>query len=224
MRAFIELTRVKVEEVDEAALAAAAAAENASTTPKLPSTLSQPAPPKPSKEEEEAILHTSQLQALIRRSKVPALLSYLSSNALSPDFRFHPPVSHANHRATTPLHLAASINSAAVVLALLIRAGANPTTLNGESKPAFDLAGDRATRDAFRVARSELGVDKWDWHASHIPPPLTKADAEKRDAREKQETETAEAERRKGEEERLKKEVKGAGSAGGKRGGKALGA
>ncbi|KAL8799301.1 MAG: hypothetical protein Q9182_006005 [Xanthomendoza sp. 2 TL-2023] len=236
MRSFIELTRVKVEAIDEATLAgaaaaAAAAAEKASTTPKPPSTLSQPAPSKPSKEEEEAILHTSQLQALIRRSKVPALLSYLSSNSLSPDFPFHPPISRANHHATTPLHLAASINSAATVLALLIRAGANPTTLNGESKPAFDLAGDRATRDAFRVARSQLGEDKWDWTASHIPPPLTKADAEQRDAREKQEIETAEAERRKVEEERLRKEAaaavafKGADeTAGGKRGGgKALG-
>ncbi|KAL8682590.1 MAG: hypothetical protein Q9186_001363 [Xanthomendoza sp. 1 TL-2023] len=231
MRSFIELTRVKVEEVDEAALAAAAAAaasENPFTTSKNSSTLSKPTPPKPSKEEEEAILHTTQIQALVRRSKVPALLSYLSSNSLTPDFLFHPPITHANHHAPTPLHLAASTNSPAVVLALLTKAGANPTTLNGLSKPAFDLAGDRATRDAFRVARSELGEDRWDWNTAHIPPPLTKEEAGERDAKEKQETEKAEGERRKVEEERLKKEaaVKGAvESAGGKRGGgKALGA
>lgn len=235
MRAFIELTRVKIEEVDEVALAAAAAAaaaENTFTTTKPPSTPSKPAPPKPSKEEEEAILHTTQLQALIRRSKVPALLSYLSSNSLTADFKFHPRTTHANHHAPTPLHLAASINSPAIALALLVKAGADPATPNGEAKPAFDLAGDRATRDAFRVARSELGEDKWDWTAAHVPPPLARADAEERDKREKQEAEKAEADRRKGEEERLRKEedaavFKGGDSStgSGKRGGgRALGA
>ncbi|KAL9035765.1 MAG: hypothetical protein Q9180_004678, partial [Flavoplaca navasiana] len=150
MRSFIELTRVKVEVVDEAAIAAAAAAEAASAIPKPDSAPSKPSPPKPSKEEEEAILHTTQLQALIRRSKVPALLSYLTSNSLSADFRFHPPSSQANHHAPTPLHHAASINSPPVVLALLTKANANPTTLNAENKTPFTLAGDRATRDAFR--------------------------------------------------------------------------
>ncbi|KAI4261601.1 MAG: hypothetical protein L6R42_003202 [Xanthoria sp. 1 TBL-2021] len=225
MRSFIELTRVKVEVIDEAALAAAAAAEAASATPKPVSTPSKPPPPKPSKEDEEATLHTTQLQALIRRSKVPALLSYLTSNSLTTDFRFFPPSSQANHHAPTPLHLAASINSPAVVLALLVKANANPTTLNAEGKPAFALAGDRATRDAFRVARSQLGEDKYDWASSHIPSPLTKEEAQKRDATEKAEADKAEAERRKVEEEKLKKvdEARG-GDTARKGGGKALGA
>ncbi|KAL8925484.1 MAG: hypothetical protein Q9172_002201 [Xanthocarpia lactea] len=225
MRAFIELTRVKVEEVDEAALAAAAAAEPASQTPKPHTTPSKPVAPKISKEEEEAILHTTQVQAMVRRSKVPALLSYLSSNTLPADFRFHPPSSQANHHAPTPLHLAASINSPAIVLALLTKANANPTTLNGEGKPAFALAGDRATRDAFRVGRSELGEQKWDWSAAHIPSALTKEEAEKRDARDRQEAEKAETERRKVEEERLRKveDTRGGGGVR-KGGGKALGA
>ena len=211
MRAFVELTRVKISEVDEKALAAAAAAEEAeeaeSTRPSPqshPTTLPKPTP---SKEEEEASLHTSQLQALIRRSKVPALLSFLSSNSLSANYEFHPSSTQTNHHASTPLHLASSINSAAVVLALLTKAAADPTFPNGEGKPAFDLAGDRTTRDAFRVARSELGEDKWDWDAAHVPPAISKADAAERDAREKAETEKAESERRKAEEERLRKET-----------------
>ncbi|KAL8857621.1 MAG: hypothetical protein Q9178_005786 [Gyalolechia marmorata] len=230
MRAFIELTRVKVEEVDEGALAVATVLEPASQTPKPHATASKPIAPKISKEEEEAILHTTQLQAMVRRSKVPALLSYLSSNTLPADFRFHPPSSQANHHAPTPLHLAASINSPAIVLALLTKANANPTTLNGEGNPAFALAGDRATRDAFRVGRSELGEQKWDWSAAHIPSALTKEEAEKRDARDRQEAEKAETERRKVEEERLRKveDTRGDGVAGGggvrKGGGKALGA
>ena len=155
MRAFVELTRVKVSQIDEAALAAAAAAEAKEKEPatKPSSTHAKPSAPKPSAEEEALLLHTSQLQYLIRRSKAPAVLAYLSKNSLSPDLFFHPPSTQAHHHASTPLHLAASINSSAVVLALLTKANANPTLVNGEDKPPFDIAGDRATRDAFSVAR-----------------------------------------------------------------------
>lgn len=211
MRAFVELTRVKVSHVDEAALAAAAAAAQEAERHTL-STITQTTPSKflppiISKEEEEALLHTSQLQALIRRSKVPATLAYLSTNNLSPDFTFFPSTTKANYHAPTPLHLAASINSHAVVLALLTKSGANPTSLNGEGNPPFDLAGDRSTRDAFRIARSELGEERWDWtNSAHCPPPLSKADAEKRAERERVEAEKEEAERRKVEADRLKRE------------------
>ena len=212
MRSFVELTRVKVSEVDEAALAAAATAAASSTSERPghpPSSIKSPptAPTKPTKEEESAVLHTSQLQALIRRSKAPALITYLSTNKLSPDFHFFPPEAHTHHHASTPLQLAASINSGPVVLALLTKALADPTLQNGEGKVPFDLAGDRATRDAFRVARSELGEDKWDWSGSaHVPPALTKADAERRGQVEKAEEQKTETERRKVEEERLKRE------------------
>lgn len=212
MRAFVELTRMKVSHVDEAALAAAADAAAREVERHAPSTIAQttpskPLPPKVSKEEEEALLHTSQLQALIRRSKVPATLAYLSTNNLSADFAFFPPTTKANYHAPSPLHLAASINSHAVVLGLLTKAGANPTSLNGEGNPPFDLAGDRSTREAFRIARFELGEERWDWdNSAHCPPPLSKADAEKRAERERIEAEREEAERRKVEADRLKRE------------------
>ena len=226
MRAFIELTRVKISEVDGAALAVAQAAEQereaAASKPAI--VTSKPTTPKPSKEEEALLLHTSQLQALIRRSKAPAVLSYLSSNSLSPDFEFHPPETQANHHASTPLHLAASVNSSAVVLALLSKAGANPAFPNGEGRPPFDVAGDRATRDAFRVARSELGEDRWDWVSAHCPPPLSKAEADNREERERADAEKAEAERRKAETKRLKEFVTDGKTQGKKPSGRALGA
>lgn len=205
MRAFVELTRMKVSQVDEAALAAAAAAAAEREASKKTTEAPAKAPAtSPSKEEEEALLHTSQLQALIRRSKVPAILAYLSKNSLTPDFAFHPPSAQANHHAPTPLHLAASINSPAVVHALLSKAGADPTLPNSEGHPSFDLAGDRATRDAFRVARRELGDNRWDWPAAHCPSPLTKTEAEQRGERERADAETQEAERRRTETERLR--------------------
>ena len=212
MRAFVELTRVKVSEIDEVALAeAAAAAASQSEADRGASQASVPvveAKIKPTKEEEAANLHTTQLQALIRRSKVPALLSYLVNNSLTPNFLFQPPSTQANHHAPTPLHLASSINSSAVVLALLTRAGGDPTETNVDGKTAFDLAGERGTRDAFRVARSELGEEKWNWNAAHIPAPLSKAEADKRDEDERAEAGKAELERRKAEEVRLRNEVK----------------
>ncbi|ODH51653.1 hypothetical protein GX48_02118 [Paracoccidioides brasiliensis] len=206
-RAFTELTRVKVSHVDEAALALKAERqrEPLSSSPKPPPQ-SQRQNPTISKEEETALLHTTQIQALIRRSKAPALISYISNNSIPPTFTFPPSSSQHTHHTPTPLHLAASSNSPATVLALLTKANVDPTQLNGEGKPPFDLAGDRPTRDAFRVARHELGESKWDWDAAHVPPPISKAEADGRTERERQAAAEVEANRREVESERLKRE------------------
>jgi hypothetical protein len=209
MRSFVELTRVKVLEVDEAALAAAkVAAEEASKSSAAAkaSKQSSPAPPKRTEEEETMLLHTSQIQALIRRSKLPALLSYIKSNELSPDFSFYPPDERQNHHAPTPLHLASSQNSAPLVTGLLVKGGANPTLQNVDGKTPFDLSGDRATRDAFRVSRSTLGEAAIDWEAAHVPSALSKTEADERAAVEKKEEAKVEEERRKAEAARLKEE------------------
>jgi hypothetical protein len=203
MRCFVELTRLKISRVDEAALQALQTPVSTTSQAK-PSRPVSPAPPKLSKEEEEAQLHTSQLTALIRRSKAPAVLSYLSSNNLPTEFRFFPPASH--HHAPTPLHLAAAHNAPAVVSALLLKAGADPAVLNADGKPPFLLAGDRATRDAFRIAREELGEQKWAWEAAAVPPGLKRAEVEERERREKEEAEKGERERREREVERIREE------------------
>jgi hypothetical protein len=206
MRSFVELTRVKVLEVDEAAIAAAkfAAEETARQSAAAKNKPSTPAPPKRTEEEETALLHTTQIQAFIRRSKLPALLSYFKTNGLPPDFLLYP--QDANHHAPTPLHLAASQNSAPLVSGLLIKGGSNPTILNGDGKTPFDLSGDRATRDSFRVARSELGETEWDWESAHVPVALSRKEAEARTAQEKKEELKKEEERRRAEEKRLKEE------------------
>ncbi|CEI61068.1 hypothetical protein FVEN_g11379 [Fusarium venenatum] len=198
MRSFIELTRLKVREiipVEETKKEAESAA---------PKTSAKPSKPKLSEEEETALLHTSQLQAFVKRSKVPALLSYLRNNNITADFEFQPV--EQNHHAPRPLHLAAAQNAAPLVLGLLVRGGADPTIKNNEGKTPFELAGERSTRDAFRVARSELGEAKWSWDDAKVPPAMTKAEADKRDEREKKEVDDKEAERRQAEEERLRSE------------------
>ncbi|KAJ9155449.1 Ankyrin repeat and zinc finger domain-containing protein [Pleurostoma richardsiae] len=201
MRSFIELTRLKVREI------LPVEAEPPAETPSKPATPSHPAkspPPKPSEEEETAQLHTTQIQALIRRSKLPALLSYLKTNSVPPSFRFRP--ADQNHHAPTPLHLAAANNSAPLVLGLLTRGGADPALASDEGKTAFELAGDRATRDAFRVARHELGEGAWDWGAAGVPAAVSREEAERRGERERAEAEKREGERRRAEEERLRAE------------------
>jgi hypothetical protein len=202
MRSFVELTRVKQSTIDEAALAALNAPKIESAPKPTPT---KPKAPKPSKEEEEATLHTSQIIPLIKRSKVPALLNYLKTNNIPTTFNFLP----TNHHTPTPLHFAASLNSAPIVLALLTKGGADPTIMNDDARTPFTLAGDRTTRDAFRVARHELGESAWQWEEAGVPAAISKAEAEKRDTEEKSEKAAeskVEAERRKAETERVRKE------------------
>ncbi|PQE30211.1 ankyrin repeat and zinc finger domain-containing protein [Rutstroemia sp. NJR-2017a WRK4] len=212
MRSFVELTRVKILEIDEAALAEAARQSSLAKAAKQQSTQHQQSqqssqPPKLTEEEETALLHTSQIQSLIRRSKLPALLSYLKNNSLPADFRFAPPES--NYHAPTPLHLAASLNSATLVYGLLRKAGADPRVRNGEGRTAFEVCGERGVRDEFRVWRGEVESEgKWDgkWEDTRIPAGITRAEATKRGEREKEEEKRKEVERNKAEDERLARE------------------
>ncbi|KAK3367041.1 hypothetical protein B0T24DRAFT_634606 [Lasiosphaeria ovina] len=197
MRSFIELTRLKVKEIE----VEAAPRPGPDASSKQPDAApSKPAPSQLTEEEQAALLHTTQIQALVRRSKLPALLSYLATNSLTANFRFEP----ADHHAPTALHLSAAQNSAPLVTGLLTRGGADPTAPNGDGRTPFELAGDRATRDAFRVARAELGEAAWDWDAARVPAALLRSDAEQRTERERKEKEAKEADRRKTEEERLR--------------------
>ncbi|KAL4817104.1 hypothetical protein BDW67DRAFT_175032 [Aspergillus spinulosporus] len=221
MRCFKELTRVKISQVDEAALAAAATKQREELKPATPKP--QPQKPKLSKEDEAAIMHTTQIQALIRRSKIPALMSYLSKNSIPSSFTFQPSDVQQNFRCPTSLHLASNLNSPAMVLALLTKLDADPTSTNAEGRTPFELAGDRATRDSFRVARHELGEAKWNWEAAKIPPAITKAEADNRLQRERKTAEEEEANRRKAEMDRLRREEEATAARMTKKGGRTLG-
>ncbi|KAF7930520.1 uncharacterized protein EAE98_004920 [Botrytis deweyae] len=209
MRSFVELTRVKILEVDEEALAAKRAAtlsaQQSLAAKKEAAAASKPQPKKLTEEEETALLHTSQLQSLIRRSKLPALLSYLQTNSVSPNFHFQP--EEQNYHAPTPLHLAASLNSRLLVEGLLLKGNADPTIKNGDGKTAFELCGERSTRDAFRVCRYELPSPKgYTWENSNVPSGLSREEASKRDAREKEEENKKKMEEKRIDDERLAKE------------------
>lgn len=199
LRSFQELTRLKVgkltKPVDEKT-----PAEKAAPKEQKP----KPSAPKLSKEDEALQLHTTQLQALIRRSKAPGVLLYLTKNELSPNLTFFPPDDH--HHAPTPLHLSASTNSPALVLALLTKAKADPTVINGDNKTAYEIAGDTKTRDAFRIARHQLGEDAFDWSKARVPAPLSQEEADAKAQQEKAASDAAEARRRKADLEQIRQE------------------
>jgi len=192
LRSFQELTRLKVSkavEVIPEPLKPEATAIKVSKP--------QPEAFKLSEEESTAQLHTTQLQSLIRRSRAPALLLYLTKNSLSPNFYFFPPSSPENYHAPTPLHLSASTNSPALITALLTKAHADPTIANTDGKTSYDLAGEQRSRDAFCVARHTLGENAFDWDAAHVPPPLSQAEADTRSQSEQSALDSAEKKRRK---------------------------
>ncbi|RMZ78604.1 hypothetical protein DV738_g3750, partial [Chaetothyriales sp. CBS 135597] len=209
LRSFQELTRVKISNLVEVTPAAQPISqENSAEAEQIRKQQQQQqakvTEKKLTKEDEAAKLHTSQLQSLIRRSKAPGVLLYLQKNELSANFNFYPSLDH--HHAPTPLALAAATNAAAVVSALLIKAKADPAIKNGDGKAPYDLSGDAKTRDAFRVARHQLGESAWDWKAANVPAAISQAEVDARVQREKAEADSAEAQRRQADLEKLRQQ------------------
>ncbi|KAK9358241.1 hypothetical protein V1504DRAFT_302022 [Lipomyces starkeyi] len=177
-RVWLELTRPKIMKKD------AFAPPKSKPKPKETVSSAPSKEPEPAKELSPGELHTSQIVAFVKKSRTNPLATYLESNRLSPDFRFEPVEQY--HHTPTALHFAASLSLARMVGFLVVTLGANPTLRNDEGRTAWELSGDRATRDAFRLARADLGEQKWSWTESGVNSALTKADIAARDAREKE--------------------------------------
>mmetsp|Transcript_6314 Transcript_6314/g.8863 ORF Transcript_6314/g.8863 Transcript_6314/m.8863 type:complete len:277 (+) Transcript_6314:1226-2056(+) len=92
-----------------------------------------------------------------------------------------------------PLHLIASAGVAEIVIELL-RCGADPTTIDDRQRTPYYLARDKRTRDAFRLARAELGENAFDWTKAAVPEPL---DAAKLAAKKQKDTEKKKRQREK---------------------------
>ncbi|KAI9665186.1 MAG: hypothetical protein M1831_002196 [Alyxoria varia] len=219
MRCFVELTRAKTGSISEITRSAdkeksqgeIATSADAKKQQQQQQQQHQKEPPKPALTPEQATaqLHTNQIIALIKRSKIPALLSYLQTNDIHlPTFRFFssPDDTSTHHHAPTPLHLAASNNNSALVTALLMRGGADPSVRNGDERTPYEITRDRGTRDAFRIVRFELGEDARDWARSSIPAGISKTEAENRIAQEKAEESQKESKRRQEGLQQLKEE------------------
>jgi Ankyrin repeat len=179
---------VKVSHIDQVALSSkekqtTAATSTVSATPKPQITEEE-------KEEQRLISHSAALATIIQRKKIPALTAYLNEHNLSPDFSLHPISTHSH--TSTLLHLASSSNLPSIVSALL-SLGANPELTNVSGKTSFEVAGDRATRDRFRLARTTLGESKWNWDSAKITKALTEQEVRERDQRDQSELAHAKA-------------------------------
>jgi len=178
---------VKVSHIDEVVLAS-----KDKQTPSAAITTLKPQITEEEKEEQRLVAHSSALSTIIQRKKIPALTTYLKEHNLSPDFGLHPVSTHTH--TSTLLHLASSSSLAAIVGALLTL-GANPEVTNAAGKTPFEIAGDRSTRDRFRVARYNLGESKWNWEAAKVPKSLTEQEALLRDQREQADIAEAKAQK-----------------------------
>lgn len=183
-RAWWELTHAKI--IDKPIPKTVAASKSDTTKATQTKTLS--------KEEEKLEAHTKELTQLIRRSKVPSLIAYIKKHKLSTaEFRLFPESNQEYSHAPTLLHYASARGSPAVVTSLLRSLGADPTILNDSGKTAYQIADDRATKDAFQLARSVMGEKgvsdskvSWDWDKdARVGPALTKEEIKARELEEK---------------------------------------
>jgi hypothetical protein len=188
LRCYNELTRVKISHIDEAALAfkAKQSPTVAATSPKAQMTEEE-------KEEQRLIAHSTALATIIQRKKIPALTAYLKEHNLSPDFALRPISTHAH--TSTLLHLASSSSLPTIVSHLLTTLKANPELTNPAGKTAYEIAGDRSTRDKFRLARHTLGEQNWNWDLAKVGKPLTPSESALRDHREQSEIAEAKAQK-----------------------------
>jgi len=187
LRCFNELTRVKISHIDEAALAS-----KAKETPTVAAATPKPQITEEEKEEQRLVAHSSALTTIIQRKRISALTSYLKEYNLSPDFSLHPISTHAH--TSTLLHLASSSSLPTIVSALL-SLGANPELTNAAGKTSYEVAGDRSTRDKFRLARHSLGEQKWNWELAKVGKPLTAQESALRDQREQSQLAEAKAQK-----------------------------
>ncbi|ODV96231.1 hypothetical protein PACTADRAFT_33409 [Pachysolen tannophilus NRRL Y-2460] len=105
--------------------------------------------------------HTIELIGFIKKSKAPALISYIKKNKLSPDFELKP----SSEYATTPtlLHCATYNNIPYITQVLLNNLKANPCIKNDLGKTPFELTSNKEIKKIFQIARYNLGEVYCNW-------------------------------------------------------------
>lgn len=143
-------------------------------------------------------MHTRELTALIRRSKIPSLLAYLKKNKLdAATFRLTPADTPEYAAAPTLLHYAAARGAHSMIVPLLKTLKADPTVPNTAGRTAAQVASDKATFGAFCVARAAMGEHpavSWDWDTdAHVGAAVTKEEQRAQDARDAEERDKVKA-------------------------------
>lgn len=145
----------------------------------------------------EEVNITNELIALLKKSKAPALLSFMKKNKGKFEVNSKLQPEEAYRLTPTALHYASRKGYAFMVQILLVQLHADPTVVNAIGKTAYEVAGDVETRYSFRVARGILGEECGiEWKETHIGKSMSKDEAAEAKAASKKEEETREEEER----------------------------
>ncbi|GAA5804551.1 hypothetical protein HPULCUR_010051 [Helicostylum pulchrum] len=116
----------------------------------------------------------------------------------------------------TLLHMVSSIGGAAdLVTELLVKYDVDPTVVSEAGKTAYEVSKDKETRNAYRRCMNDY-PDKWQWlQDARVPSPLTESQLKdlltkqaKKEAKEQEKKRLIELERQKLQQEREEKEEK----------------
>lgn len=132
-------------------------------------------------------VHTKELTSLIKKSKIALLIAYVKKNKINVnEFQLVPASQYSN--TPTLLHYAASKGAHNMIQTFLKTLKASPAVTNAAGKTPYQVAGDRATRDAFQLLRSSLGEGPHPWGSwdadAHVGRALTNDDIKERAQRE----------------------------------------
>ncbi|CEP62824.1 Vms1p LALA0_S06e04676g [Lachancea lanzarotensis] len=136
-------------------------------------------------------IHTRELISLLKKSRAPALISYLRKNNLDVNFALKP----ADEYLQTPtmLHYASQQGLRNMVLILLSNLKCDPTMKNGAGKTSWDLTKKTDVKQAFQMARYNLGEQFTNWASSGVGEPLSREDVESINDQEKKRLDSEQA-------------------------------
>lgn len=122
--------------------------------------------------------YSEELIQLVKKSRAPLLNSFLRKNKLDINFRLKPESKYGS--TPTLLHYASQQGIKQMVIILLSNMKADPTIQNNVGKTAADLNKSLFIKQAFQIARYNLGEDFVDWSKSHIDEPLSREQVEEK--------------------------------------------
>ncbi|KAI8073157.1 hypothetical protein BC940DRAFT_250649 [Gongronella butleri] len=218
-RVYLDLTTVKVMEVDTQALMAGeqAAKDKEEAIRRQLEKSRMPTPgaasaggddAKRAKKKTNPVVE--KLVSLVNQGKEALLAAYVDEKADARPFCIGRLPEEGDdddfQRVPTLLHLGAQQGHAAVVALLLRELDADPTIKNDQNKTAYEVAKDKTTRNAFRRCMHDY-PGKWDWLGqARVPSALSAEQEQEQLAKDAKKKAKEDAKRAQVEEERARRE------------------
>ncbi|ORX50443.1 hypothetical protein DM01DRAFT_1337628 [Hesseltinella vesiculosa] len=214
-RVYLDLTTLKVMEVDEQALLAKEELikqREQMLRDRLEKSRAIDSPSTPSKKETKSSDPVvDKLVSLVNQGKEALLVSYVEEKGSEATQWCKANLSSSrdndiDERTPTLLHIASSLGHTAVVDVLLRQLMADPTIKNNQGKTAYEMAKDKAVRNVFRRCMHDEPA-KWNWmQDARVPSGLSLEQEQEQLAKEAKKKAKEEAKQRQVEEDRLRRE------------------